>query len=237
MRRDEKKQLGFSLVELLVSMSIFTAMSAAVYSMMFISQGAMVTTQAQMDLRDGAQLVLERMQKELRASGEEVQIDANGNVTNIIDQAVVSDGAGSGGSDVVRFAVPISCSVGGVATFINPTTNNFYWGAPLTWGCSQPSCMDADGNCSTIDYRWIEYRKNSSDQLVRQVLDSSNTVVREDILAGDVSDFQIIESADVNRNMMTLTVTMAATASNGRAVTFSNSISVYLRNNRTNGGG
>ncbi|MCD4781486.1 MAG: prepilin-type N-terminal cleavage/methylation domain-containing protein [Candidatus Omnitrophica bacterium] len=208
---------GITLIEIMVAMSIFVAMSAGVYTMMSTSQTSWLTTDAQIRLRDSLRKTNQRLSKELRQSGD----DLNG-----VMQVSILNSGGPGMSDLLGFSMPILCEANGSVIDSNGDVAN--WGAPLTWGCTSSTCMDADNDCLTRDYGSLEYAMNGSNQLVRRVFDGSNGLVREDIFADNVTDFQASLSTD--QNVVTVTTTAQTNADDGRTVTGSSSINIYLRN-------
>ena len=90
--------------------------------------------------------------------------------------------------------------------------------------------MDADNDCNTIDYKSLEYRVDNSSQLVRRVLNNIDVVVRTDIIARNISDFQASFSAD--QKVVTLTLTGQANSALNRTITVVKNVDVKLRNFR-----
>lgn len=85
------------------------------------------------------------------------------------------------------------------------------------------------GTCSTDNNKFIQYRIGANNQLVRQILNSAaTTIVREDVVAQNITDFQTSLSGD--QNVVTLTITSLVTAGNNRQYTLTRSLNVRLRN-------
>jgi len=122
--------------------------------------------------------------------------------------------------------MPVQCEVG--ASVIDASGDVAYWGAPLTWGCTDSSCMDADDDCTTVDYKYVEYRIDSNNQLLRRVLDVGFNVIREEIFAQNITDLQAVMSGD--QNAITLTFTVLKNTALNRQISTTSSINVYLRN-------
>ena len=114
------------------------------------------------------------------------------------------------------------------------------WGAALVWGCDATcdandnvngcalTCMDADDDCATKEYQFIEYRIDASNQLVRRVLNDTLAQVQQDIFAHNITDLQAALSVD--QNMVTLTVTASRNSDMNRPVSTTSSLEVFLRN-------
>ena len=129
------------------------------------------------------------------SSGIEVGINVTRGLKIVSEELVLSneskvsviDGV-NGAIDSIRFSIPIVCDddMLGVGASVQ------YWGAPLRWGCDNSTCMDADNNCSTNDYRSIEYKVNEAGYLVRRVLDGSDSLVGEEkIMAINITGLQM----------------------------------------------
>lgn len=175
------------------------------------------TTNAQIQLQESLRLTSLRISKELRESGK----DSNG-----VSQVVINDAAGVNHSDILKFSIPILCESTG--SIIDEDGDVAYWGASLTWGCHDYSCMDADNNCSTLDYDQISYSIDSNNQLIRKVLNDMGATVRQDIFAQNVTDFQATINA--NETMVTLTINATKNTDSNRPITADNTINVFLRN-------
>ena len=173
-------------------------------------QATWFTTDAAIRLQENLRRSMERMGAELRQSQA-------GRVT-------LFDGAGPNSTDEIRFSIPILCEVGVGLMDVNNDVAN--WGAPLTWGCTSSTCMDADNDCDTVDYQFVEYGLGSDDQLVRRVLDATPSVVRTDVVAQGISDFQV----QVNGSVVTLTLQAQQVTVTNRTMSESMTTAIYLRN-------
>jgi type II secretory pathway pseudopilin PulG len=143
-------------------------------------------------------------------------------------QVDIGDGGGFSGTDVVTFSIPVICEAGGSIMDANGDVGN--WGAPLNWGCTDSSCMDADNDCGTVDYSAIQYLMNSSNQLIRRVLDGGGSTVKDDVLGENITDFQAVMSPDLS--MVTLTVQVSRETNLNRQISASSNFNVHLRNRR-----
>lgn len=201
----------------MITLLILAVMVGTSYLMLYSGQSTWFTTDTQIQLQDGLRQILEKVSMELSESGS----DKNG-----VMQVTIGNGTGVNGTDIVTFAIPVVCHNGD--NILDANGDVAYWGASLNWGCTSPSCMDVDDDCATVDYKSIQYLLTASNQLIRRVLDSANGVVRSDIFAQDISDFQATISVD--NNVMTLNVTAQKKNEMNKTISFAHSISVYLRN-------
>jgi len=165
------------MVELLVVVAIFSLVTAGIFNLLVGAQSTFFNTDAGIDLRNSLRLASEKMSLEMRNTGYQ------GGVA----QFTILDNQGTNGSDILRFAVPVICNSAGI--LLDASGNPAYWGAPLTWGCDASSCMDADNNCATVEYKYVKYALNAANQLERSVLDAnlltvanSTTVIGQDII-------------------------------------------------------
>lgn len=175
------------------------------------------TTNTQIQLQESLRLTGSRISKELRESGA----DENGN-----SKLSISDNTGVSNTDVLTFSIPILCETGG--SVMDADGNVAHWGAPLTWGCHDASCMDADDDCASTDYNEVSYELDANAQLIRKVLSTSGVTVRQDVFAQNISDFQV--SINTEETMVTITITAEKNADSNRQLSADNTINVYLRN-------
>lgn len=208
---------GLSLVELMVAVSILIAMIGGVYMSAAAGSNSWANTAMQVELQENIRLSLEKISKEMRESGS--------NSVGAM-QVTINDNSGINGSDVIQFFMPVECEAG--TPVIDGNGDVAYWGAPLTWGCSDSTCMDADDDCSTVEYSYLEYALNANNQLERRVRDSANALVRSDVFARNITDMQAVISGD--QNVVTVTVTASGTTTNNRALSMNDSMDVLLRN-------
>ena len=208
MKIDVKK--GFTLLETLIVVLIVTVMLTGGYLVLSTGQATWFTTDTNIRLQENLRQSLEKVIMELRQSS--------------VSQTQLFDGTGANNTDVIRFSVPIVCQAGERLIDINGDVQ--HWGAPLTWGCTDSTCMDADNDCSVINYKYIEYRINNENQLIRKVLDEALTVVRTDVFAHNISDFQITSGF----GRVNLSVTVLKTTAMNRVLSAQTNEEVYLRN-------
>jgi len=208
---------GFSLVEILIVILILSIMISVMYLSLSAGRDSWNTTNTQIQLQESLRLTIQRISTELRESGK----DENG-----ISQVAIANNTGFNNSDVLTFSIPIFCS--STASIIDSNGNVANWGAALTWGCHNSTCMDADDSCLSIDYSSISYLIDSNNQLLRRVLNGVGATVREDIFAQNITDFQA--SINVAETMVTLTITAMKTSDGNRQISENNTINVYLRN-------
>ncbi len=201
---------GMTLVEILMVVLIMAAVIGGSFLIMSTGQSTWFTTDARIQVQESLRQALDRFVVEMRQTQ--------------MPQVAVSDGTGPGGSDIIRFSLPVVCEAGG--SLIDTNGDVAHWGAPLTWGCQDSSCMDADDDCSTLEYKYVEYRLNNNAELVRRVLDGGLAQVRENVFASNISDLQ----AQVNTDTITLTVSAQKEGLDQRTYTEQQSVDVYLRN-------
>ncbi len=179
-----KGEAGYTLPELMLALSILIFLMTVVFSLLLASQGAFNTADAGIQLRTILRNVSQKMSWELQHTGHDAVAGA---------QFTIMPGAGFNGSDVVRFSVPVACDA--TSNFLDPATSNpAHWGAYLTWGCDQASCADADGDCATVEYRYMQYELSSSGSILRKVLDPSYAVVATQSVADSISDLRFSPS-------------------------------------------
>ena len=218
MLRLSQTKNSFTLIETLVVVCIFSVMMTGTYQALFTGQSLWFQTETNIKLREDLRNAIEKIIRELQQSGNDQQG---------INQTMALDGEGFNKSDIVRFSIPVVCEVNKMV--IDPKGNVAHWGAPLTWGCTEASCMDADDNCNTVDYKYLEYLINNKKQLVRRVLDYSWKVIREDIFAQNITDFQADESLDGRTVNIHITAQDSSAKANAK---ISTEFTVYLRNKR-----
>ena len=216
---DIAEQKGFSLVELMVVMFILLIVVGGSFMILSSGQSAWFTTDTSIQVEENLRQGLGRLTRELSESG----LDKNS-----ILQMAITDNGGVNNSDILKFSIPVVCQTG--ASVMDANGDVAYWRAPLTFGCMGSSCMDADNDCNTVDYKSLEYEMNSSNQLIRRVLNAVDGLVRQDIVARNINDFQATLSAD--QKVVTLVLTGQANSPLNRVVTASKTVDVKLRNRR-----
>lgn len=205
------------MVETMFAVAIFLVVATGVYTVLASGRSTWYDTTTSIELQQNLRFTLEKMTRELNESGFD---------KNNIWQVTISDGVGVNGTDILKFSIPIICHSGDKV--IDGSGDVAYWGAPLTWGCTSSSCMDVDNDCATRDYRYVQYSLDNSNQLVRSILDNGGAVVRQDIVAHNITDFQITNSVD--KKIVTLQVTAQKKSSISRTLVATVSMDVYLRN-------
>ncbi len=233
---------GFTLVEILVVTLIFSFIVAGTFMTMHSGQEAWRQDETQIQLQDDMRQAIARISSELRLSGsysdQSITCPATHNTTLYVG---VTDAGGMGTTDVITFSIPVVCESTG--SIMDANGNVAYWRAPLTWGCTDSSCMDADDNCATNDYDEIEYRVRNDSNLVRRVLQPDGTVVRTDIIARDVTDFQAtlnsveicqVGSGLTSSSAINIDIQMSrrfiASDNNSRLISVDDSVDIAFRN-------
>lgn len=212
-----RNQDGVTLVELLVVIGICGFMLTSILTVFMTGQAAWFTADSAIELRDNIRASSEKMARELRESGFD---------STSTSQVTLVDGGGANSTDLLRFSMPVLCN--SATSLLDASGNVAHWGAPLTWGCTTSSCMDANNTCGSVEYKYIQYEVTSSNQLVRKVLSPALAVVRTDIIASNVTNMQITKSAD--QNVVTIQLTAQKTSPMRKLVTLTKSLDVYLRN-------
>lgn len=219
MRTCLKNNRGFNIIELMIVTFVLVAIIGGSFSLLQSGQSAWFTAEANMTLEDSLRQAINRVVAELSESGE----DENG-----VMQVDIANGTGVGGSDIIKFSIPVVCQNN--VSVMDASGDVAYWRAPLTWGCTASTCMDADNDCGTVDYKFIEYRLLAGNLLARRVLDAADAEVRQDVIARNISDFQAAFSVD--QKVVTVTLAAQTTSAMNRDMTASKDINVRLRNKR-----
>ncbi|OGX26854.1 MAG: hypothetical protein A3D10_05505 [Omnitrophica WOR_2 bacterium RIFCSPHIGHO2_02_FULL_48_11] len=203
---------GFNIVELMVVTFIMTMIIGGSFMVLSSGQSAWFLTDSSIQLEENLRQGMTRMTRELAETTSA--------------QLTLTDNGGVGGSDILKFSIPVVCQNN--VSVIDIGGNVAYWRAPLTWGCTSSTCMDADNDCNTIDYKFLEYRLNNSNQLVRHVLNNAGGLVREDVVARNMTNLQA--TLDAGQEILTLVLTAQATSVTNRVVTTSKTIDIRFRN-------
>lgn len=175
-------QRGVTLWELMIAMTIISFCLSAIFGLLGNANASFFNADVNIDLRNSLRLASDKMTTELRNTGYKAGVA----------QFAILTGAGVNGSDIIRFAIPIQCS-NTMTTILDASGNPAYWGAPLTWGCNNSSCMDANNDCSVAEYRYIQYSLNGSQQLERKILDGALSAVSggTTVIANYISNFNV----------------------------------------------
>lgn len=190
---------------------IFAVLMGALSTTFTTGRESWMATNTQIQLQENLRLALTKVSSELRQSQ--------------VGQGQIFDGTGGNNSDVLRFSIPIICQAGG--SIMGATGGVAYWGAPLTWGCTDSSCMDADDDCTTLDYAAVQYSINNNAQFIRSVLNANNIAVRNEVIARNILDFQAVLPAS---GVINLNMSGQLTSDARRVVTEQIDTNVYLRN-------
>lgn len=208
---------GFTLVELMVVICISGFLLSGIYTTFMTGQATWYTADSNIELRNNVRVSTEKISRELRESG----FNSAG-----VAQVILLDGIGANASDILRFSMPVQCNS---ATALLDTNGNVAnWGAPLTWGCTTSSCMDANNSCATLEYKYVQYEIIAGNTLVRKVLGPALNVVTQNTIARNLTNMQLTASAD--GHVITIALTAQTTSPMRRLVTLTKSLNVYLRN-------
>ncbi len=212
-----KAHSGFSMVELLVVIAICGFMLSGIFTTFMTGQATWYTADSAIELRENIRVSSEKITRELRESG----FDSVGTA-----QATVVDAGGANSTDLLRFSMPILCNSS--TALLDASGNVANWGAPLTWGCTSSSCMDANDSCANLEYKYVQYEVTSSNELVRKVLSPALAVVAQNTIASNITNMQITVSAD--QNVITIALTAQKLSPMRKLITLTKSLDVYLRN-------
>lgn len=165
---------GFSYVELMVTVAIISLMAAGGFAALSAGEASWFTAEASIQVQENLRKALDYVTAELRESH--------------LAQVDIAQGTGFNATDIVTFSIPVICHAGD--NLLNANGDVAHWGATLRWGCRDAACMDLNDTCSSVEYKFIRYEVVTGNQLVRKVLDNANTVMRQDIVAHNITDFQ-----------------------------------------------
>ncbi|NTV28600.1 MAG: prepilin-type N-terminal cleavage/methylation domain-containing protein [Candidatus Omnitrophica bacterium] len=207
---------GFSLVELMLAVGITVVLFSVVFGLLGVAQSGFHNTDAGLAIRDDLRTAFQKMEWDIKHTG----YDSTGTA-----QFSILTGTGTNGSDIIRFSIPVVCDSASV--FLNSTGTPAHWGASRTWGCDSYTCMDGDGSCSTVEYKYIQYSLNSSKQIVRSVLSAFFGTVSSQIVAGDITDLRISQSGS---RTVVLAIAAEKKSAQGRMVTSSLNEKIRLMN-------
>ncbi len=207
---------AFSLVELMLVAALTAFLTAAVFGLLGNAQTNFFNADASIDLRNSMRLASEKISMELRNTGYK----------SAVPQFSILDNTGVGGSDIIRFSIPILCTT--TATLLDSSGNPAYWGAPKTWGCDASTCMDANNNCAIQEYKYVQYALNSSNQLERKILDTVlGTVSGTTTIVGqNITNLQ----ATISSNQMTVILSGQKISAVKKTLTMSYTNKVFLNN-------
>lgn len=210
---------GYSFVEVMLVVAILSFLVAATYGAFLSGQTIWNRTANTIEMDEQLNKATQRIAAELKWTGHDSQGQFQ---LSYITQSGINE------SDIFKFSIPVICQPNG-----NPVDGNgdtAHWGAPLTWGCSESSCMDSDGNCDTVEYKYIEYRINDKNQLVRRVLDFTENVVKEDVVAENISNLKIEPNFD--QRMIKVVLTASKNAAKNKIINQELRFDVHIKNAR-----
>lgn len=165
---------GFSYVELMVTIAIISLMAAGGFAALSAGEASWFTAEASIQVQENLRKALDYVTAELRESH--------------LSQVAIAQGTGFNATDIVTFSIPVICHAGD--NLLNANGDVAHWGATLRWGCRDAACMDLNNTCSSVEYKFIQYEVVTGNQLVRKVLNNANTVMRQDIVANNITEFQ-----------------------------------------------
>lgn len=165
---------GMSLVEILVVVLITAIMVGGGAFALMAGNSSWFTSEAAIQLQENLRKVFDQLTAELRQTR--------------LSKITITVGAGANTSDNIKFSIPVICHVGD--RILDANGDVAHWGATTRWGCRDAACMDADDNCATVEYANIQYELIAGDQLVRKVLDNADSLVRQDVIANNISKIQ-----------------------------------------------
>ncbi|MBF0521469.1 MAG: prepilin-type N-terminal cleavage/methylation domain-containing protein [Candidatus Omnitrophica bacterium] len=186
-----KQKNGYSLVEMLVVVIIVAVVMNAMMVSFMAGQNSWTKTNNSIQLKENLRRTIQRIAKELRESGS----DQNNALKVAISYGQgVSNPAGlyAGGTfntDILDFAMPITCQSDTV--LLDSSGNVKNWGAPLTWGCTDSSCMDPGNSCAVSNQRKVEYKIDANHNLLRRVIEGNGAQVNQTTIAEQLVDFQV----------------------------------------------
>lgn len=214
-----KNHNAYTLIEAMMVVAILSFLVATTYGTFLMGQTIWNKTSHTIEMDEQLTKAAQRIYAELRLTGH----DADGKYQlSFISQAGVNQ------SDIIKFSIPVICQTSG-----NPVDGNgdtAHWGAPLTWGCTQSSCMDQNNSCDTIEYKYLRYLIDEQFQFKRQVLDFSENVVREDIIAQNISNFHI--EPNFNQSMVKVILTASKTIGRNQTVNQELTLNIRIKNAR-----
>ena len=249
---------GFTLVESLVATLIFAIILAGGYAALLAAQSAWSTTDTQMRLQQSLRQTIQKIAKELEESGSNgagvmqaaISDNTGTNSSDIlkfsVPLCVCSNTPIDANGDVANWGAPLTWEKTNCPADITMDSNDKVSichippGNPGNKQSIQVGVAALDAHlshgdwlgdctsCSIANNKYIEYRIDAGNQLLRRVLSDTNALVKEEIVADNITDLQAVFSA--NQNIVTLTVTVLAKTFFNRQITVSRSLNVRLKN-------
>jgi len=247
---------GLSLVELLVATAILTIICGAGYVLFASTLSYWKISDSRTDLQTKLNRGLEKISLELQESGFDstgaikvsMQDNAGVSSSDILRFAIPICLCGmsmiDSNADVKVWGAPVDWGQAGCGPWATDdsglvTVCHVPGGAVQTISINPNAVKAHLGHddylgicevCDTTSYtnRWIEYRLDNSNRLMRRVLDQNFALVSEASMTLEVTDFQT--SIDAAQGIVTLTLTLRRTLAGNRTVTVIGSLNVILRN-------
>lgn len=252
----KKSNLGLAMVEILVVTLLMSVILGTGFLLFVAGQNAFSLASIRSELQENSRRTLQRISLEVQQSGR----DSGGNLkVSIVDGGGVNGtdllrfsipicvcgvAAMDSSGNVNRWGAPLKwgqpgCSTnyptdmsGNVAICHSAATSMTVVPNAVKAHLAHGDYLGNCGSCDTTTYtnRTIEYMLNSSGQLLRRVLDSNNAnaVVNSVVFSQRLTDFQA--SLNGAQTIVTVTISLSGTASQGRTITMSNSMDAILRN-------
>lgn len=201
---------AFSLVEVLISVFVFTIVAGGLYVVLAGGQSTWHTTDVSVQLQQNLRQAMQRVTRELHESGFD-SVD--------FPQVTIQEGAGFNNSDILQFKVPGDWDLDGD---ILDSSNHLEWGSYLVWASANPSCGGAP-SCKNFS---VQYFIDTDGRFKRRVLNDIGSIVKTDTLAERITDFQVSR----NGNIVALQFTAQRNTVFGRSLTSTLRADVLLRN-------
>ncbi|MFT5169573.1 MAG: prepilin-type N-terminal cleavage/methylation domain-containing protein [Lysobacterales bacterium] len=252
------KSNGFTLVESLVTTLLLGILFTGGSAVMLSGQSAWSETNTQIDLKEKVRFSLLRISKELRESGTDENDVLQVTITNgtgpgnsdiirfSIPLCVCSSVMNSDG-DIANWGAPLKWGVTGCSRNYTLESNgkvaicHFPPGNPSNVQnktvtvsalnahlANHGDLIGACTPCTVATNKYIEYRINNNNQLLRRVLTSTYTIVQEDIVTSNISDIKATLSGD--QNYITVLIEASGTTTKNRSIEIIKDIDVSLRN-------
>jgi len=249
-----KAKGGFTLAEIMIVTLLFSMVVAA-GSMVFISgQSIWSVVDANIRMQENLRRMLQRVSAELQESGVSQIVVSNNNGVNGSDilrfsipicpcgiQPMDSEG------EVYAWGAPLQWGQSGCSASYTVNADGTVDICHLPSGHPENASTisvsesavkshlahgDWIGDCSSCNpasynNRFIEYRIVAENRFMRRVLKADLSVISQEVVADGVTDFQVAVTGPA---IVQLTAFLSQTASQERAVTITDSVTVFLRN-------
>ena len=200
---------GFTLVELMAALIIFSIVAASVYSLINMSNIIFRSNDASARINEDGMQLLRTISREVEQSS----------ATNRLVITPI------GSNSVIRFQTPVDYDNDGDVVNDGPTNT-------VEWGAYDEVNQTQKGSGQNPFNRWVRYQMTSN-QLIRDVLNSSLNPVNglSRVVANNVQAFTVTQ----NQNTLTAGVTLQVADSvgqNGQPRNFQATVSqnIFLRN-------